>query len=85
MMEFFKNLPEWAVEPLKASPTLLFSLLVMWLCGGYIARLHAEHIKSKDAEIKRLVEEKNALQKIVLRNRLSTEPKDAKSGKGGMA
>ena len=70
------DLPDWAVELLKDSPTLVVCLLIIWYAFGYITKQHERHLADKDKEIERLVAEKNELQKLFLQNRLSTAQKD---------
>lgn len=69
--------PEWLIEVLKQSPTLTVCLVVVWFAINHIIKEHAKHLASKDAEIERLVAEKNKLQEFVLEKRLSTEEKQA--------
>lgn len=66
------ELPDWVVEILEQSPIAVVALLVAYFAYREIAKTHKNHLESKDSEIKRLVDEKNALQELVLRNRLST-------------
>lgn len=67
------NVPEWLVPILKEMPTLLVVLLVVWYGFKRVMEEHEMHLKSKDAEIERLVKEKNELQELVLKQRLSTQ------------
>jgi hypothetical protein len=69
------ELPDWAIEIVKESPTVLVCLLVMYGAYYALSAAHQSHIESKEKEIERLVKEKNDLQRLVLSNRLSTEEK----------
>ena len=51
------NVPEWLVPILKEMPTLLVVLLVVWYGFKRVMEEHEMHLKSKDAEIERLVKE----------------------------
>lgn len=67
------QLPGWITDLLKQSPALAFGLAVFVLAFRYIQSEHAKHLASKDAEIDRLVKERDKLQNIILKNRLTTE------------
>lgn len=69
------SLPDWASEAIKQCPILAVALLVVWYSFRHITKEHEKHLASKDAEIKRLVVEKNALQAIILKKRLTTVEK----------
>ena len=74
------NVPDWAVEILKSSPTLAVCLLVVWYAFRHITRQHEQHLKtlreaytkhlaSKEAEIQRLEADKTALLKKIPQER----------------
>jgi hypothetical protein len=67
------QLPGWVTESLKQSPALVFGLVVFFFAFRHIQGEHEKHIASKDAEINRLVKERDKLQNFVLKNRLTTE------------
>lgn len=67
------QLTSWVTETLKESPALTFALIVFWLAFRHVQKEHAKHLASKDAEIDRLVKERDKLQNLILKNRLSTE------------
>lgn len=67
------QLPDWMVESLKQYPALVFGLVVFWLAFKHIQTQHKEHLASKDKEIERLVKERDKLQNLVLKTRLSTD------------
>lgn len=76
---------DWIVDIIKQQvPSVTAALVVGYFLGKYIKEQHQAHLASKDAEIERLVKEKNELQK--LNQRLSTRDgpandKDAKDQK----
>lgn len=70
---FGLQLPNWVVESLRQYPALVFGLVIFWLAFKHIQAQHKEHLASKDKEIERLVKERDKLQNIVLKNRLSTD------------
>jgi hypothetical protein len=74
------QLPDWAVESLKQYPALVFGLVVFWLAFKHILAQHQDHLASKDKEIERLVKERDKLQNIVLKTRLSTDESSPPSG-----
>lgn len=80
------QLPGWMIDSLKQSPGLVFGLVIFWLAFKHIQKEHAKHLGSKDAEIDRLVKERDKLQNVILKNRLSTEeppsPPGEPKGKG---
>jgi hypothetical protein len=67
------QLPSWVTESLKQSPALVFGLVVFVLAFRHIQKVHEQHLASKNAEIDRLVKERDKLQNLILKNRLSTE------------
>lgn len=79
------QLPDWVIESLKQSPGLVFGLAIFWVAFKHIQKEHAKHLDSKDAEIDRLVKERDKLQNVILKSRLSTEeptPPPEPKGKG---
>ena len=71
-------LPQQIKDAISQSPTLLIVLLVAYYCFEQLKKEHLGHLKSKDDEIERLVQEKNVLQKEFLKQRLSTADKSKK-------
>jgi hypothetical protein len=66
------SVEHWISEVLKQqTPSVFTALLVAYILGKHIKEQHKAHLASKDAEIERLVKEKNELQK--LNQRLSTK------------
>lgn len=59
----------------KNSPMLAACVLVVVALYYALTKEHKSHLDSKDKEIERLVKEKNALQEVILSNRLSTKSK----------
>ena len=74
------NVPDFLKDAIKQSPMLVAVLAVAYYAYRQLAIEHKSHLQSKDKEIDRLVEEKNALQKKFLANRLTTS--DGKKAKG---
>lgn len=68
------QIPEWLTIVLKESPTLGVCVIIFWIWLRYITSSHESHLVSKDSEIERLVKEKNQLQQLFLKERLSTRP-----------
>lgn len=79
------EIPDLVVNALKESPSLTFGLIVVWIAFKVVVNSHKAHIASLIAETNRVVKERDKLQNIVLKNRLSTEETekkpDAKKGK----
>ena len=70
----FLVLPDWFIDLLKRETPTVAIVFVLLIClGCYIQRQHKSHLRSKDCEIERLVKEKNKLQNLLLKNRLSTD------------
>ena len=70
------------VELVKQVPGFGFAVLVIYWAYRYVEKQHDEHLKSKDREIERLVEERNKFQEMVLAGRLTTEHEpEVESGK----
>jgi len=84
---FNVQMPDWLLAALKDSPALLFGLIVFYVAFKTIERAHKAHIESLVAEKERLVKERDKLQGIILKHRLTTEEAekkpDPKRGKGG--
>ena len=85
---FNVQVPDWVAEALKGSPSLAIGALVFYLAFKHIAKSHQAHIASLTAEKDRLVKERDKLQDLVLKNRLSTveppaAPKQGPKNKGG--
>ena len=79
------QMPDWMAAALKDSPSLIFGLIVFWFAFKVVERSHKAHIASLVAEKDRVVKERDKLQSIILKNRLSTEETekkpDAKKGR----
>ena len=90
MSPFFADgLPGWIENILNQSPVVAVFLGMPALLFFYIKKQHKENLKTKDAEIKRLSEEKKELQtRLFGAPLLSTEdsslqkPKDTEPAKG---
>lgn len=74
------KVPEFLQDAIKQSPMLVAVMAVTYYCYRQLATEHKSHLESKDKEIDRLVEEKNALQERFLSARLTTS--DGKKAKG---
>jgi hypothetical protein len=72
-------LPSWIDKAIKEAatqfPTLVICLGIVYFAYSVLSKAHKSHLESKDKEIERLVREKNSLQELVLKNRLSTKSK----------